>query len=151
MQVWFLTSLLILFALLSAVAFVYCAIIKGDVAGWGFLFVTALLAAIIFGCEGYSPQRLELDDEKIVVLRRYDSVVLLRSNIASIRPLARRELGFVSAMGGCMGLFGYFGSFRNRSLGTFRMYATSFDNLYLIELFNGDKFVVGSDKENPIE
>ncbi len=145
------TSLLVLMVVAAFVGFVYTVCIAGDVRGWAFLLPFVTLLGVMLVCEGYSPQRLEVDDEKIVVLRRYDSITLYRRDIASICPLARRDMGFVVTMGGCAGLFGYFGHFSSRRLGQFAMYATSFDDLYLIRLYSGKVVVVQSDSDNPIE
>ena len=94
-------------------------------------------------CEGYSPQRLEISESQITVLRRYDSITILRSTILSIKPLESKDMRWTLSMGGCGGLYGYFGSYQNRRLGTFTMYATAMDNLYLISLSNGRKVVIG--------
>lgn len=150
-QVWIITSLMMLMVVAAMAGFVYTACIEGDVKGYLFLLIFVILLGVMIGCEGYSPQRLELDDEKIVVLRRYDSIVLYRRDIASIQPLARRDMGLVVAMGGCMGIFGYFGTFSSSRFGQFRIYATSFDDLYLLRLYNGKNVVVGSDRDNPIK
>jgi hypothetical protein len=46
------------------------------------------------------------------------------------------------ALGGCGGLYGYFGTFSNRSMGQFTMYATTMENLYLIRTADGQKVVI---------
>ena len=102
-----------------------------------------VLVGIMIFCEGYSPQRLEISQSQITVLRRYDSITIPRSLILSIVPLEPKDIKRVYTDGGCAGLFGYFGGFRSKQLGRFKMYATSMDNLYLITLSDGRKIVIG--------
>ena len=93
-------------------------------------------------CEGYAPQRLEVGESQIVILRRYNSVTILRSIIIAIEPLSAKDKRWTANLGGCGGLFGYFGRFSNRRLGEFTMYATAMDNLYLITTADGKKWVI---------
>ena len=101
------------------------------------------LVGIMIFCEGYSPQRLEISQSQITVLRRYDSITIPRSMILSIVPLEPKDMKRVYTDGGCAGLFGYFGGFRSKQLGRFKMYATSMENLYLITLSDSRKIVIG--------
>ncbi len=109
----------------------------------GLVVSVPVLVGIMIFCEGYSPQRLEISESQVVVLRRYDSITMPRSTILSIKPLEPKDMRWTLSVGGCGGLYGYFGSFQNRCLGSFTMYATSMDNLYLITLSNGRKIVIG--------
>lgn len=109
----------------------------------GLIVALPVLVGIMIFCEGYSPQRLEISQSQITVLRRYDSITIPRSLILSIVPLEPKDIKRVYTDGGCAGLFGYFGGFRSKQLGRFKMYATSMDNLYLITLSDGRKIVIG--------
>ena len=109
----------------------------------GLIVALPILVGIMIFCEGYSPQRLEISQSQITVLRRYDSITIPRSLILSIVPLEPKDIKRVYTDGGCAGLFGYFGGFRSKQLGRFKMYATSMDNLYLITLSDGRKIVIG--------
>ena len=109
----------------------------------GLIVALPVLVGIMIFCEGYSPQRLEISQSQITVLRRYDSITIPRSLILSIVPLEPKDIKRVYTDGGCAGLFGYFGGFRSKQLGCFKMYATSMDNLYLITLSDGRKIVIG--------
>ncbi len=112
----------------------------------GLIVALPILVGIMIFCEGYSPQRLEISQSQITVLRRYDSITIPRSLILSIVPLEPKDIKRVYTDGGCAGLFGYFGGFRSKQLGRFKMYATAMDNLYLITLSNGQKVVIGCDE-----
>lgn len=109
----------------------------------GLIVALPVLVGIMIFCEGYSPQRLEISQSQITVLRRYDSITIPRSLILSIVPLEPKDIKRVYTDGGCAGLFGYFGGFRSKQLGRFKMYATSMDNLYLITLSDSRKIVIG--------
>lgn len=109
----------------------------------GLIVALPVLVGIMIFCEGYSPQRLEISQSQITILRRYDSITIPRSLILSIVPLEPKDIKRVYTDGGCAGLFGYFGGFRSKQLGRFKMYATSMDNLYLITLSDGRKIVIG--------
>ena len=142
-QVWIITSLYFVFSLCLIAFMVYFIATTSVVAGVvGLVVALPILLGILLYCEGYSPQRLEVSDNRITILRRYDSITLLRSTILEIHPIAKREMGFVVSCGGCGGLFGFFGTFRSSRLGQFKMYATGDDNLFILRLANGDKIVV---------
>lgn len=119
-------------------------IVQGCVTGGviGLAIALPIFVAIVVYCEGYSPQRLEVSASQITILRRYDSVTIPRSVILSIEPLSSKDMRWTMSMGGCGGLYGYFGTFSNRRLGGFTMYATAMDNLYLITTADGKKWVI---------
>ena len=100
-----------------------------------------MLPTIIL-CEGFAPQRLEIGDDKIVVLRRYRSVVLHREEIKSIEYVSKLSFRGAIRTFGVGGLFGYYGRYYAPALGSFTLYATNFDNLFLIRLVNGKKIVI---------
>lgn len=96
----------------------------------------------IIACEGLAPQRLEIGADAIVILRRYKSVVITREEIKSIEPMTKRDMRGAMRTCGVGGLFGYFGSYYKSGIGAFKLYATSFDNLFLITLVNNKKIVI---------
>lgn len=108
----------------------------------GLVIALPIFIAIALYTEGYSPQRLEVSASQITILRRYNSVTIPRSAILSITPLTKQDMRWTTSMGGCGGLYGYFGTFTNRRLGQFTMYATAMENLYLITIADGKKCVI---------
>lgn len=96
----------------------------------------------IIACEGLAPQRLEVGEDGIVVLRRYKSVVIYRDEIKSVERLSKKDFSGVIRTCGVSGLFGYFGHYYSRKLGSFRLFATSFQNLYLVKLWSGKSIVI---------
>ena len=106
------------------------------------ILVNAIFLPMILACEGLAPQRLEIGADAIVILRRYKSIVLERENIKSIEPLTKGDMRGVIRTCGVGGLFGYFGHYYSNKLGSFKLFATSFDNLYLIKLWSGKTIVL---------
>ena len=106
------------------------------------ILVNVIFLPTILACEGLAPQRLEIGADAIVILRRYKSIVLERENIKSIEPLNKRDMRGAIHTCGVGGLFGYFGHYYSNKLGSFKLFATSFENLYLIKLWSGKTIVL---------
>ena len=106
------------------------------------ILVNVIFLPTILACEGLAPQRLEIGADAIVILRRYKSIVLERENIKSIEPLTKRDMRGAIRTCGVGGLFGYFGHYYSNKLGSFKLFATSFENLYLIKLWSGKTIVL---------
>lgn len=141
--VWMVTSALILFFAVSAGLMLFYALHDHDAAALvGFFVISIIGLAMIFISEGYSPQCLEIGDESIVVLRRYADVVIRRSEIVSIESVPARKIRSAICIGGSCGLFGFFGRYYAKGIGEFDMYATQFDNLFLVTTVRR-RYVVG--------
>ena len=104
--------------------------------------LNAVMLPTILLSEGYAPQRLEVGEDRIVILRRYKSVVILREEVKSVERLPDNALRFALRTGGVGGLFGYFGSYHSGSIGAFSLYATSKKNLFLIRKWSGENVVI---------
>ena len=141
--VWVITFGFFILAV-AVLGLLIAAIAQGSVVAGviGLVIALPIFVAIALYTEGYSPQRLEVSASQITVLRRYNSVTIPRSAILSITPLTKQDMRWTTSMGGCGGLYGYFGTFSNRRLGQFTMYATTMENLYLITTADGKKCVI---------
>ena len=93
-------------------------------------------------CEGLAPQRLEISKKKLVILRRYKSITIHADEVLSVDQLPKNALRGAMRTWGVGGFFGYFGHYYTGLIGSFRLYATSFENLFLIRLANGKKIVI---------
>lgn len=141
--VWTVTSASMLFLAVSAGIMLFYAFRDHDAAALaGFLVISIIGLAAIFVSEGYSPQCLEIGDESMLVLRRYDDVVIRRSEIVNIEPVPARKIRSAVCIGGSCGLFGFFGRYYAKGIGRFDMYATQFDNLFLVTTVSR-RYVVG--------
>ena len=111
----------------------------------------AVVALIVFNltmlptiliCEGLAPQRLEIGEKQLVILRRYKSITIYADEVFSVDPLPKSGLSGAIRTCGVGGCFGYFGSYYKSNIGAFKLYATAFDHLFLIRLKNGKKIVI---------
>ena len=93
-------------------------------------------------CEGLAPQRLEISKNKLVILRRYKSITIRADEVLSVDKLPKNAMRGAVRTFGVGGFFGYFGRYYQGLIGHFQLYATSFDNLFLIRLANGKKIVI---------
>lgn len=141
--VWMVTSASMSFFAVSAGIMLFYAFRDYDAAALvGFFLISIVGLAAIFVSEGYSPQCLEIGDDSIVVLRRYADVVIRRSEIVGIEPVPARKIRSAVCIGGSCGLFGFFGRYYAKGIGRFDMYATQFDNLFLVTTVRR-RYVVG--------
>jgi hypothetical protein len=83
------------------------------------LAIGAWLAALLLAPRGYSVEAGRLRIERLVA-----PIDIPLASIQSAARLEGEELAGSLRTIGSGGLFGYYGRFRNRSLGTYRMYAT---------------------------
>ena len=108
----------------------------------GLIVFNLIMLPTMLACEGLAPQRLEIGESQMVVLRRYQSVVISRDEIKSVEPLPANALRGAIRTCGVGGLFGYFGKFYSRTIGSFSLYATGSENLFLIRKWNGKNIVI---------
>lgn len=117
----------------------------------GLIVFNLIMLPTMLACEGLSPQRLEIGESQIVILRRYNSVVIRRDEIKSIEKLPENAMRGAIRTGGVGGLFGYFGKFYTRSIGSFSLYATGSNNLFLIRKWDGKNIVVACSEPDKME
>ena len=106
------------------------------------IILNAIMLPLVIICEGLAPQRLEIYEKKLVILRRYKSITIYADEVLSVDPLPKKAMTGAVRTCGVGGLFGYFGHYYQGSIGPFKLYATSMDNLFLIRLANGKKIVI---------
>lgn len=103
--------------------------------------LNVIMLPIMLICEGLAPQRLEIYEKKLVILRRYKSLTIYADEVLSIDRLPKNALRGAVRTWGVGGFFGYFGHYYTGLIGPFKLFATNFDNLYLVRLTNGKKIV----------
>ena len=106
---------------------------------------------VMLVCEGLAPQRLEIGRKRLVILRRYNSITIYADEVASVEQLPQNALRGALRTGGVGGFFGYYGNYYKSSIGGFKLYATSFDNLFLITLVSGKKIVISGSEPEKME
>lgn len=105
------------------------------------LFNVVMLPTVLI-CEGLAPQRLEIGESKLVILRRYKSVEIMADEVMSVEQLPKNALRGAIRTGGVAGFFGWYGNYYKSNIGSFKLFATNFDNLFLIKLINGKRIVI---------
>ena len=108
----------------------------------GLIVFNLIMLPTMLACEGLAPQRLEIGENQIVILRRYQSVVINREEIKSVEQLPANAMHGASRTCGVGGLFGYYGKYYTRSIGSFSLYATGSENLFLIRKWNDKNIVI---------
>ena len=97
----------------------------------------------------YAPQGFLIDETGITVVRKIAPVHIEMDRIRHISRIERDRFMKSTRTFGNGGLFGYYGSFRNKELGSFKMYTThrdygvlvSADTNYVITPDRADEFV----------
>lgn len=115
--------------------------------GW---FPPVLLAVVLGGSYLlaflYRPIHYELRDDVLIVHRLLNDVTILRLSILTVEVLDKAQLNATTRLFGVGGLFGYFGKFRNKQLGTMIWYATRRDRTVLITTTEGKKILITPDE-----
>lgn len=96
-----------------------------------YLTVTFLSVFIIYGI-AMMPLNLKVCPEKIVLKRLFDTKSIPVDKIEEIRIISKSEILKSIRICGSGGWFGYWGWFKNRSLGFYTMSATDLDKLILV-------------------
>lgn len=81
----------------------------------------------------FTPLGLIVDDEYIAVKKLVGRVVIKKSDILSITPVEGAVVRRSARLAGSNGVFGYWGKYRSRAIGSYTIYATNLDKLALIE------------------
>ena len=99
--------------------------------------ISLLLVAINGGIVLFSyllaPKGFWLDDERVTVERPLFPIKIEFKKITGVRAIPKEALTRAARVMGNGGLFGFYGVFRNKELGSFRLYATDRSKGILIE------------------
>ncbi|GAA4330220.1 PH domain-containing protein [Flaviaesturariibacter amylovorans] len=105
----------------------------------GFLAATWLLSFVL------RPQGYRLTHTELIVCRTWSAVRIQRSDILRIEPVSKADLRGSIRLFGVGGLFGYYGRFANRALGSMTWYATHRNGGLLVRTSNGKKILITPD------
>lgn len=98
-----------------------------------------------------SPRAVTVGPGAVRVERRALVVVIPMASIRSVQVLPPHALRGALRTFGCSGLFGHFGRFWSRPLGSFRMYCTSTHRLVLLETDRGRVVISPSPAEDFVD
>ena len=113
----------------------------------GFVIIGLLL--IYFSAYAFRPGNYTLATDKLIVHRPLTNVNINRSEIKSVEQIDKEKLEQTIRTFGVGGLFGYFGKFANKKLGSMTWYATRRNKAVLISTVDNKKIVLTPD--NPEE
>lgn len=111
----------------------------------GMLLPAIILFATDLICYFLHPTAYELNKDELIIQRPFKQVVIKRNDIADIQFLTDEQLKWTIRSFGVGGLFGYFGYFYNRQLGSMLWYTSQRKNRILIRLKNEEKIVISPD------
>lgn len=111
-----------------------------DKTKWAFVIIRWILILMLLGGLYYCPRYVEITPSRLIIDRLLTKKQIPVSEIVSAVPY-QRTMNFVRTWGSG-GLFGFWGWFRNQELGRFFVYATSLDQLVLVTLGSGRKYVI---------
>jgi hypothetical protein len=92
-----------------------------------------------------APRGFALEGGELVVERPLWPVRIPLASVRAVTVLPRPGLGWAIRTAGCSGVFGHYGHFWSRSLGSFRLYATRRDPLVCVDGDAG-RFVLSPDE-----
>jgi hypothetical protein len=100
---------------------------------WPFLVGPVIIAAVLAGAWLLAPRGFALDAADLVVLRPVRPVRIPLAEIRAVEPLPPGAIAGAVRLGGNGGMFGHYGRFWSRRLGSFRMYVTRRSGLVRVE------------------
>jgi hypothetical protein len=107
-------------------------------------FAIAVLVASGLAAWALAPTGYAIDGGTLRVERRLRPLTVPLAGLTAIGRIADLRAGGAARLGGSAGFFGHYGSFWNRALGAFRLYATRTHDLVLLE-FPDDRLVLSPD------
>ena len=110
-----------------------CAVLIYKEPGFESLLTLAIVTVILGAAASFTPRGLSVDNDYIVIHKIIGKVVIDKRDITSVKGIDASMLRHSTRLAGTMQVFGYWGIFRNRKLGKYRLYATNLNRLALIE------------------
>ncbi len=103
--------------------------------------IMVVIAPLIGWCIAIIPRYTEVTDRQIIVKQVWGRLVFDREEV-EVAPIGKEALSGSIRTFGNGGLFGYAGFFRNKALGSYRMYITRMKDLAVITDKAGKKTVI---------
>jgi len=104
-----------------------------------------ILALVIFFSYLFHTTGYAITGGNFVIIRPAGKVKIALAEIASARQVAKGEMKFTIRTFGVGGLYGYFGSFYNKTFGSMTWYVTRRDKMVIIETKENQKIVISPD------
>ena len=110
------------------------------------IITSVLLLVIYFGTFLFRPINYNLTNEKLIIHRPLTDVKIDRKEIKSVEQLDKGKLAWTIRTFGVGGLFGYWGRFSNRKIGSMTWYATRRNKAVLVTTISDKKIVLTPDE-----
>ncbi|SDD14641.1 PH domain-containing protein [Niabella drilacis] len=108
-----------------------------------FMAVVSFLAVLM--PYGFSVKKYQLSNEELVICRPFGNKHILLTTLRSAVVIDPKLLRWSWRIFGSGGMFGYYGNFSNRQLGTMKWFMTRKDTAVLIETEQHKKIVISPD------
>jgi hypothetical protein len=109
------------------------------------IYTTAACLLIYLLTFAFRPVSYVVTKEELIVRRPVLNVYIKRTDIKSVELVDKKKISRSIRIFGVGGLFGYYGSFANSSLGRMTWYATRRDKPVLIKTVEGKKIIFTPD------
>jgi len=107
--------------------------------------VILLLVAILLGSYAFGPQGYVLGANELVIKRLALDKHIKLTDLAEVRILNEEDMSWTIRTFGVGGLFGHYGKYYNKSLGSFTQYATRRNNQIFMRTHQGKKIIITPD------
>ena len=119
----------------------------GYISAWFISLILAVLALMVLSI----PRKVVLADDGIEIHCISDYTLLEYADIASIRPVERKEMKACLPIFGAVGFFGHYGRFLNlRTMEFVHIYASRWDKFVEITDCDGDKYYFSCEERSDI-
>jgi hypothetical protein len=106
------------------------------------IFTTILFLIIYFGTFFFRPVSYILTPDQLIIHRPLSNIKILRTDIKTVEHIDKNDLKWSIRIFGVGGLFGYWGKFRNKKMGTMTWYATRRNNVVLVRTIHQKKIIL---------
>lgn len=141
-----------LFVMIAILMLFFPKLISIDNQGFNELFfISPILIIVSIICFILKPSHYILEEDAIIIHRMFNDVKILHSDILKVELVPAEKLKWSIRTFGVGGLFGYFGKFYNRNIGSMTWYATQRENFVLIKTSKNNIIITPDDAENFVE
>ena len=105
-----------------------------------------LLALTYLAIYAYRPINYKLNEDELIIHRLISDVKISSADIKSVQLLNKEKLSGSWRILGVEGLFGYWGKFTNRKMGTMTWYNTRMNNYVLVTTIYDKHIILTPDK-----
>jgi len=107
--------------------------------------VIGLILAIYLVSFGLCTWSYRVDEKSLVIVAPFYNKTISKQDIQTAELIDKDKLGSVIRTFGNGGLFGYYGWYSSSNIGPFFFYGTQHKNRILIQMKNGEKYIITPD------